>query len=69
MCMRCRKVRQGVDQGLQGALQEKIHLTRDYAVRHPKLMILSINLIKDGKPGQKPRLEDHIHMMRQAGLR
>ena len=31
-------------------------------------MILSINLIKDGKPGQKPRLEDHTKIMRQAGL-
>ena len=66
--MRCRKDRKGVLGKEQEAFGEKRHLRRDYAVRHPNLMILTINLIKDGKPGQKPREEDHINIMRQAGL-
>ena len=42
---------------------------REVGRRHPKLMILSINLMIGGKTGQRPRLEDHVNIMKQAGLR
>ena len=72
VCMRCQKDRQGV-LGLepsreQGASRGNTQVRRDNALRHPNLIILSINLIKDGKSGQKPRMEDHVNIMRQAGL-
>ena len=72
VCLKCKKDRQGVlrlgASQEQGALLGKNQARREYSLRHPKMMILSINLIKDGKPGQKPRTEDHIVIMRQAGL-
>ena len=69
--MKCRKNRQGVlePEHLEGAPpQEAAPGKRMYGTKHPKLMVLSINLLKDGKTGQKPRWEDHINIMRQAGL-
>ena len=42
---------------------------REVGRRHPKLMILSINLMIGGKTGQRPGLEDHVNIMKQAGLR
>ena len=52
--MRCRKDRQGVLR-LESAREEvasqgNTERRRDYALRHLKLNILSINLTKDGKP-------------------
>ena len=66
VCMKCRKDKKGVEQG--GVAQGVAPGRREYAVRHPKLTILSINLLKDGKTGQRPKVEDHVKIMRQAGL-
>ena len=41
---------------------------KEMARRHPKLMIFSINLLIGGKTGQRPRQEDHVNIMKQAGL-
>ena len=69
--MKSRKNRKGVlePEQLDGAVPHGAFPgRRDFGTRHPKLMILSINLLKDGSTGQKPRWEDHINIMRQAGL-
>ena len=69
--MKSRKNRKGVlePEQLDGAVPHGAFPgRRDFGTRHPKLMILLINLLKDGKTGQKPRWEDHINIMRQAGL-
>ena len=50
--------------GTEGVAQNR----RELARRHPKLIILAINLVIGGKAGQRPRLEDHIKIMKQSGL-
>ena len=69
--MKCSKDRRGILGAEQGAVGGRPEVTpgrREFALRHPKLMISSINLSKDGKTGQRPRVEDHVNIMRQAGL-
>ena len=71
VCMKCSKDRRGLMGPEQGAVvgtQGVAPGRRENAIRHPKLLILSINLTKDGKTGQRPRWEDHVNIMRQAGL-
>ena len=71
VCMKCSKDRRGLmgpEQGAAGGTQGVAPGRRENAIRHPKLLILSINLTKDGKTGQRPRWEDHVNIMRQAGL-
>ena len=70
-CQKCQKNRQGVraiENVTVGATEGVALNGRDLARRHPKLMILSINLLISGKAGQRPKLEDHVKIMKQAGL-
>ena len=71
-CQKCQKNRQGVkaaQQQVPGTASGLNLDRREVSRRHPKLMILSINLMIGRKTGQKPRLEDHILIMKQAGLK
>ena len=36
--------------------------------RHPKVLVLTINLLIEDKTNKRPRLEDHYIIMKQAGL-
>ena len=36
--------------------------------RHPKVLVLTINLLIDNKTSLKPQIEDHYSIMKQAGL-
>ena len=78
-CMKCRKNPQGLGSGLQedsggapveSALERarRIGERGETARRHPKVLVLTINLLIDDKPNRRPQLEDHYVIMKQAGL-
>ena len=69
VCMKCKNERKGIIGKEQEGVKQGVSSGRmEYAMRHPKVTILSINLTKDGKTGQRPKGEDHIIIMRQTGL-
>ena len=80
-CMKCQKTPQGQKAlGAQGASggAPVIELARDRARRigemgetsrrHPKVLVLTINLLIENKTNMKPQLEDHYSIMKQVGL-
>ena len=79
-CMKCLKNPQGLKtlaKGGSGGTPEvesalerarRIGERGETARRHPKVLVLTINLLIDDKPNRRPQLEDHYVIMKQAGL-
>ena len=79
-CMKCVKNPQGLKtlaKGGSGGTPEvesalerarRIGERGETARRHPKVLVLTINLLIDDKPNRRPQLEDHYVIMKQAGL-
>ena len=81
-CMKCFKNPQGMktlQQAQRGsggapAVESALERTRrigergETSRRHPKVLVLTINLLIDNKTSLKPQMEDHYNIMKQAGL-
>ena len=80
-CMKCQKNPQGQEAlGEQGASRgapvtesaleraRRIGERGETSRKHPKVLVLTINLLIENKTNMKPQLDDHYSIMKQAGL-
>ena len=77
--MKCQKNPQGVrrvQEVLSGtpSVESAVERARrigekgEFSRRHPKVLVLTINLLIEDKTNRRPQLEDHYIIMKQAGL-